>query len=235
MKIAQNQQQCNPEQISSQLDGLLEKLKTDVQSAATQGDSFDTVERIVLSTVLQLGHQALELLVAMQGDGDLGPQIETDKGKTIRRSQTKASTQLRSIFGNHAFEQFTYASGKNKAIQLKPISARLSLPANRWSFLLQEFSQMLGADQAYDQAMKNLGKILDSNFSVDTAERINASMGKSAGEFLHDQPTQNQTVKASSWLPPQIAKECRLSNKTVPKSLRLKRPRKTLETGVWQR
>jgi len=131
MKIAQNQQQCNPEQISSQLDGLLEKLKTDVQSAATQGDSFDTVERIVLSTVLQLGHQALELLVAMQGDGDLGPQIETDKGKTIRRSQTKASTQLRSIFGNHAFEQFTYASGKNKAIQLKPISARLSLPANR--------------------------------------------------------------------------------------------------------
>lgn len=188
MKIAQNQQQCNPEQISSQLDGLLEKLKTDVQSAATQGDSFDTVERIVLSTVLQLGHQALELLVAMQGDGDLGPQIETDKGKTIRRSQTKASTQLRSIFGNHAFEQFTYASGKNKAIQLKPISARLSLPANRWSFLLQEFSQMLGADQAYDQAMKNLGKILDSNFSVDTAERINASMGKSAGEFLHDLP-----------------------------------------------
>lgn len=43
---------------------------------------------------------------------------------------------------------------------------------------------MLGVDQAYDQAMKNLGEILHSDFSVDTAERINGQLGRSAGEFL---------------------------------------------------
>ena len=47
---------------------------------------------------------------------------------------------------------------------------------------------MLGVDQAYDQAMKNLGKIFGSDFSVDTAERVNGNMGRSAGEFLDDLP-----------------------------------------------
>jgi len=188
MKVAESQSQRNPEQISGELNSLLERLKANVQCAAEQGDSFDAVERAVLASVLQIGHQSLELLLSLQGDGDLGPEIQTVDQKTARRSESKSSTPLRSIFGTHLVEQFTYASGKNKPIALKPISARLGLPACRWSFLLQEFSQMLGVDQAYDQAMKNLGQILGSDFSVDTAERINGAMGQAADEFLGDLP-----------------------------------------------
>ncbi len=36
--------------------------------------------------------------------------------------------------------------------------------------------------------MKNLGQILGGKFSVDTAERINATLGQSAGVFLSDLP-----------------------------------------------
>ena len=64
----------------------------------------------------------------------------------------------------------------------------MSLPARQWSYLLQEFSQMLAVDSAYEQAMENLGKILGGTFSVDTAERINAELGLAAGEFLGDLP-----------------------------------------------
>jgi len=189
MRIAEFAQQRNPEQVTEHLNSLVEELKKHVETGAQDGDSFDCIERKVLTSVLQIGHQALELLLALQGDGDLGEQVQTSDGKTAHRSEAKSSTKLRSIFGEHAFEQFTYTPGKNKPISLRPISARLSLPAERWSFLLQEFSQMLGVDQAYDQAMKNLGKFLGSNFSVDTAERINAKMGVSAGGFLADLPT----------------------------------------------
>ncbi len=188
MKIAESTQQRNPEHISQELHVLVERLKVKVETAAKEGDSFDSVERSVLTSVLQIGHQAIELLLSLQGDGNLGEDLETADGKTARRSETKSVTPLRSIFGQHVFEQFTYASGMNRPISLRPISARLSLPANRWSLLLQEFSQMLGVDQAYDQAMKNLGEILHSDFSVDTAERINGQLGSSAGEFLADLP-----------------------------------------------
>jgi len=187
-KIAKSPQQHNPEHISQELESLVERLKTNVQTAAQEGGSFDSVERSVLTSVLQIGHQALELLLSLQGDGDMGEDIETADGKTACRSETKSATPLRSIFGQHVFEQFTYARGKNKPISLRPIRARLLLPASRWSFLLQEFSQMLGVDQAYEQAMKNLDRILHSDFSVDTAERINGQLGRSAGEFLADLP-----------------------------------------------
>jgi hypothetical protein len=188
MKIVESAQQRNPEQIAQQLTSLVDQLKMNMKKAAQDGESFDCVERTVLASVLEVGNQAIELLLVLQGDGDLGEEVQTSDGKTARRSAKISSTRLRSIFGVHAFEQFTYATGKNKAISLRPISARLSLPAGRWSFLLQEFSQMLGVDQAYDQAMKNLAQILGSEFSVDTTERINGHMGSSAGEFLADLP-----------------------------------------------
>ena len=188
MKIAESIQQRNPEQVSRELQSLVDQLKANVHAAAKGGESFDCVERSVFASVLQIGHQAIELLLSLQGDGDLGEQIETAAAKTLHRSEDRAATPLRSIFGQHAFGQFTYASGKNKPISLRPISARLSLPSSRWSFLLQEFSQMLGVDQAYDQAMKNLAAILGGDFSVDTAERINGQLGRSAGEFLGDLP-----------------------------------------------
>jgi len=188
MRIVESAQQCNPEQIARNMNLIVDQLKASVHSAAISGESFDSVERKTLASVLQIGHQALALLLALQGNGDLGEQVPTADGKIAARSQRPATTRLRSIFGEYSFEQFTYARGKNKPISLCPISARLSLPAGRWSFLLQEFSQMLCVDQAYDQAMKNLGQIFGGNFSVDTAERINGNMGRSAGEFLADLP-----------------------------------------------
>ena len=170
------------------IDGLIEQLKKTVQSAAEHGDSFDSVERSVRETVFRLGHQATGLFIQMQGQGDLGPQTTTKDGQTLSRSEQTATTTIRSIFGTHRFEQFTYAPSAKKAIQLRPISARMSLPPREWSYLLQEFSQMLAVDSSYEQAMDNLGRILGGTFSVDTAERINAELGQSAGEFLSDLP-----------------------------------------------
>ena len=188
MKIAQSDSQRNPEQISHDIDSLVDQLKASVHDAAMHADSFHRVERTVLESVLKIGHQALELLLSLQGDGDIGQQAETSEGQTIHRSKTTTSTPLRSIFGQHAVEQFTYSRGKNRPISLRPISARLSLPKSRWSSLLQEFSQMLSVDQAYEQAMRNLGAILGGDFSVDTAERINGQLGQRAGEYLDDLP-----------------------------------------------
>jgi len=135
-----------------------------------------------------MGKQAIEFFIQIQGDGDLGESITTHDGKTLRRSESTHRTTIRSTFGTHNFEQFTYAPGVKKAIELRPISARMSLPQQQWSFLLQELSQMLAVDQAYDQAMNNLGEILGCNFSVDTAEKINAELGIMAGDFLKRLP-----------------------------------------------
>jgi hypothetical protein len=170
------------------IDSITEQLNEMVCSAAKMGESFDAVERRVRDSAVQIGKQALELFIALQGKGDLGPELTTKENRTLHRSEETAKTTIRSIFGVHEFEQFTYAQGAKKAIELRPISARMSLPAGRWSYLLQEFSQMLSVESSYEQAMDNLGTILGSVFSVDTAEGINLQLGQAAGEFLGDLP-----------------------------------------------
>ena len=98
MKIVEFAHQRNPEQIAEQLNSLVDQLKANVETAAQDGDSFDRVERTVLTSVLEIGLQALDLLLALQGDGDLGETLQTHDGKTARRSETKSTTKLRSIF-----------------------------------------------------------------------------------------------------------------------------------------
>ena len=170
------------------VDDLVRQLQTFVREAARQGESFDAVERRVRQIVFDLGQRTLDEFVRLQGDGDLGEQVETETKETLHRSSKRSKSELRSIFGVHRFEQFTYATGPKQAIALRPVSARMSLPARRWSYLLQELVQMLAVDSAYEQATANLGKILGGRFSVDTTEAINAQMGRAAGEFLSRLP-----------------------------------------------
>ena len=142
-----------PQQICRQIDQFAETLKSKVEEAARSGDSFDSLEREIHRMILRVGRQAVDLFVSLQGDGDLGDALTTQDGVTLRRSASKANSTIRSIFGTHHFDQFTYAPGPKKAIALRPISARMALPPGRWSYLLQQWTQMLCADSAYQQAM----------------------------------------------------------------------------------
>ena len=60
----------------------------------------------------------------LQGNGDLGEQITTKENQELKRSLSTVATSIRSIFGVHHFEQFTYSAGKGKAIALRPTSPR---------------------------------------------------------------------------------------------------------------
>jgi hypothetical protein len=178
----------NPADSLAELTNATDHLISMVRSAVADAGSFDELERKVHRTVLQIGWQALDLFIELQGNGDVGEQVQAKDGSTLTRSQEKSLTKIRSIFGTHQFEQFTYAPQLNKRIELRPISARMSLPENQWSFLLQEFSQMLAVDSAFSLAAENLGKILGGRFAVDTIERINQSMGQHAEDYLHRLP-----------------------------------------------
>ncbi len=181
--------QCSPEQLASQMDQITGDIRAKVRLAAKEGDSFNSIERKVLESVLRMGHTALELFIRIQGEGDLGEIVPTEEGKELRRSEQPVSTRLRSLFGEHEFMQYTYSPGVNKRIELRPISARMELPENRWSYLLQEFSQTFCTDQAYNQAAANLETFFGAKFSVDTLEQTNLRMGPEANEFMRNLPT----------------------------------------------
>jgi hypothetical protein len=169
--------------------GLAEQLEASIREAAREGKSLYEVEKDTFQRALQIGHAAIEQLLAIQGDGDLGESVVTGDGGRLERSKEPADRALRTVFGEHTIRAYVYAAGAHQTIGLRPIDARLSLPPGRCSYFFEEFSQYFCVDQAFGQASQGLATVLRQEVSVDTLERINRRMGEQAEGFLDRLPT----------------------------------------------
>ncbi len=52
---------------------------------AKQGTAVHKVKQDIFSKLLSMGHQALGQFIVLQGDGDMGDQIELSSGSTVKR------------------------------------------------------------------------------------------------------------------------------------------------------
>ena len=115
---------------------LAQDLTEFVQRSVRDGASLDEMERGALTYALKLGANAVSLFLSAQGNGDLGPSVDVPDGRTLWRSESVQKRPVRTIFGEHAFEAYVYSAGSNRKIELRPIDARLNLPAVLFDGLL---------------------------------------------------------------------------------------------------
>ncbi len=165
------------------------ELQQFVDQAAAAGDSLYETEKSVLAKILKMGHLAIDRFLQGQGDGDLGLTAQTADGVELYRSNTPQKRPLRTVFGEHVFHAYVYTPGPKQKIALRPIDARLNLPAGKYSYLLEEFSQYFCVEQAFGQATDAFHTVLGQQLSMDTLERTNQRVGQQADEYLHALPT----------------------------------------------
>jgi hypothetical protein len=165
------------------------ELQQFVDQAAVDGESLYETEKGILAKVLKIGHLAIDRFLERQGDGDLGPTVQTEDGVELQRSESPVERPLRTVFGEHAFDAYVYAPGSKRKIALRPIDARLNLPAGKYSYLLEEFSQYFCVEQAFGQAADSFQTVLGQKLSVDTLERTNQRVGEQASDYLDSLPT----------------------------------------------
>ena len=173
---------------SENLLDMAQQLQRFVHQAAQQGSSLYETEKSILATVLRMGHLATDAFLQLQGDGDLGGTVQTEDGQTLVRSQQPVARPLRTVFGEHTFTAYVYLPGPKKQIALRPIDARLNLPAGKGSYLWEEFSQYFCVEQAFGQSAAALETVLGQKVSVDTFERTNRRLGEQAEQFLDTLP-----------------------------------------------
>src|SRR5258708_1997126 len=167
---------------------LAQNLGEFVRQCVRKGASFDDFERGTLGQILQMGTAAAELFLLAQGDGNLG-ETATTANRDIREcSDTPLSRSLRSIFGEHRFHSFVYSQGPNQKIELRPIDARLNLPAGKASYLFEEFSQLFCVEKAFGVGAEQLQAVFQQTVSVNALEHINRTMGTQAELFLEQMP-----------------------------------------------
>jgi hypothetical protein len=174
---------------SDTLAKLANDLEGFVLQAAQNDSSFYDFERGTLDRVLGIGFSAVNLYLRAKGKGDLGPRIETAQGTFLYRSDAVENRPLRTIFGEHTFQQYVYSQGNNRKIELKPIDASINLPEGKASYLLQEFTQLFCVEKAFGVAARQFDTVFGQKLSVDVLENINRDMGEQADRFLDALPT----------------------------------------------
>jgi hypothetical protein len=155
--------------------------------AAETGMAAHDVERGVFRKILEMGRQMFGAFLEMVGTGDLGETITLPDGRVVRRLGEPRARELTTVFGRFAVSRCVYGTEEHQAFALVPTDSRLQLPEGNVSYLLQEWDQLLGIDQAFSVARDTLNTILRIKQSVDTLEHGSRQMAEAAPAFRAQQ------------------------------------------------
>jgi hypothetical protein len=191
--VAQNPKKSNDEQpisiewqlpdVHSQLDALQQW----VCQSAQDGTSAHGFERGLFDRLLALGKTLFQAFLKLVGPGDFGPSATLDDGRVVHRSAEQHSRRLLTVFGEFALSRWVYSQYAKSKVEFAPTDQRLQLPASEVSYLLQEWDQLLGVEQAFGQVREVIETILRLPQAVDTLEHTNQQMAEAAPVFRDSQ------------------------------------------------
>jgi hypothetical protein len=176
---------------------LVEDLATFVRQAALQGTTADAVERGVFTRLLALGRAALDQCFALQGTGDVGETLTLPDGQTVHRLPQSHARNYRTVFGDFRLERTVYGSREGQAVACVPLDARMQLPASDYSYLLQQWDQMLGCEVAFGKVAATLQDVLGLRQSVDSLERQNRHVAEQVAAFRAQRPRPDPTTEGA--------------------------------------
>ena len=191
--VAQNAKKHNhdrPALLERQLPEVHAELESLIQwvcQSARDGCSAYAVERGLFEKVLALGKTLFQAFLTLVGPGDFGESVTLDDGRVVHRVADQHQRRQVTVFGEFAISRWVYAQRSNAKFEFIPTDQRLQLPASDVSYLLQEWDQLLGVQQAFGQVREVIETILRLRQSVDTLERTNQQMAAAAPVFRESQ------------------------------------------------
>lgn len=171
-----------------ELDKLTGELRQYVHEAAREGTAIHVVEQEIWTRVRNLGRHVLGRFIADQGDGDLGETFTMPDGRVLNRLDERHSRVYQSIFGEYELKRAVYGTREGQKIEFVPLDQRLQLPESEFSYVLQDWNQALGVEQAFSRVDETISMILGFNQSVDSLERMNRHMARTVESFRTSRP-----------------------------------------------
>jgi hypothetical protein len=160
----------------SDVAGRLAELEALVQEAARDGLPAHELERSLWRDLLRLGHALQAHYFALAGNGDCGETLVLADGRSVRRLPEPHVRFYQSIFGEFALERVVYGTREGQRIEAVPVDARLGLPAEKCSYLLQDWDQALAVENPYGQVNAVLARILGFKQSVASLETMTRTL-----------------------------------------------------------
>lgn len=166
----------------------LDKLSHLLARSVEDGVSAHEVEQTLWTQMLSLGHQALQAFFTQCGPGDEGETVKLDNGRTVKRLPKLHTRRYLTVFGEFSLPRFVYGSREGQKVEHIPLDARLQLPEQKFSFLLQDWNQSMATELPFGKVNKQLSRLLGFQQSVDSLENSNRLLAVHAGDFWEKIP-----------------------------------------------
>ena len=150
-----------------------------------QALELHSVEEKIFRALLKIGNTALAAFVEKKGTG------ENAYGDEFH-SHSEKNWNYISIFGNVPIKR-AYFWDKEKGSGVFPIDEELNLPSKHYSYLLQNWNQLLAVDGDFDGARETLERILGINIWTKQSEEINQNAAQAVEEFYASNTEDEQT------------------------------------------
>ena len=178
----------------SRVDHVVSELKELASKAFQTGQSMDKTELSIFQKLMALGHALVGSIIERAGDGNVG--LSTEKNGRPYKQLPKRKRRYRSIFGEFQIERYVYGTSPEQAIQAIPLDEHLGLPDNDYSLVLEVWTGVLATDSSFHSAVKSLERITSIHVPLDSAERIESRLGKSAASVLDNPPFIDRDTEA---------------------------------------
>jgi hypothetical protein len=178
-----------PEQAALKAQEQFDALRDLVRQAAQAKQRIDTVERSLMRQLLALGHTLLSAFIAQQGDGDLGPEVETGARQTARRLPERHERRYVSIFGELTIDRAVYGTREGQRIERVPLDEWLGLPEGDFSYVLEDWGQRLCLKESFAEAGHSLEMLLGLKLRTRTLEHMSRQVAGYAPGFQDALPS----------------------------------------------
>jgi hypothetical protein len=136
------------------------------------------MEQTIFTKVMRIGLSAMKCYFAQIGTGDVGETISLPDGVVLQRANELRGRDYFSVFGKFKVPR-SYYQGKGES-GVFPLDAQTDLPERCYSYLLQEWMDLMSLRETFKESESSLAKLLglgvsSSRFEVVNQESITSS------------------------------------------------------------
>jgi len=155
----------------------VKKLFQFVKDHATESTAYE-MEEAIFARVMQIGLTAMKCYFAQTGTGDVGATISLPDGVLLQRANELRGRDYFSVFGKFKVpRRYYHCEGESGVF---PLDAQADLAERCYSYLLQEWMDLLSLRETFKESEISMAKLLglevkSSRFKVVNQESVTAA------------------------------------------------------------
>jgi len=149
-------------------------------------DAMDaySIENAIFSRIMAIGLAAMKGYFAKKGTGDIGDVLQLEDGTALEKEKRVLEKNYFSVFGKLAVPRACYRADGVDGVM--PLDAQANLPERSYSYLLQEWMDLLSIRDSFLEGSVTLAKLLGCRVGASRFEVVSQESAGSYDEFYEN-------------------------------------------------